>query len=163
VSDERRFGWFGAVAVLLVGCIVAFLVPRYWQRGGTFPTSFVQQTSKSRWTFQADFKPPKSFTVNSPDKTENLVFQVERSKLVPGLNHVLGSYPVSIKNLSDRAYAVSYMVYAYDAQNRRLDETSDSVTMGAKETVLRQLDFSHQLSVDARTFASFRLIADIDH
>ena len=163
MSDERRFGWPGAIAVLLVRCVVAFAVPRYWQGGGTFPTSFVQQTSKSRWTFQADFKPPKSFTVNSPDKAENLIFQVERPKLIPGLIHVLGSYPVSIKNLSDCACAVPYVIYAYDAGNRRLDETGDSVTMGAKETVLRQLDFSHPLSVDTRTFASFRLIADIDH
>ena len=163
MSDGRRFGWLGAVAVLLVGCIVAFLVPRYWQGGGTFPTSFVQQTSKSRWTFQADFKPPKSITMNSPDKTESLVFQVESPNPIPGLIHVLGSYPVSIKNLSYRAYAVSYVIYAYDAQNRRLDEASDTVTIGAKETVLRQLEFSHPSSVDARTFATFRLIADIDH
>jgi hypothetical protein len=163
VSDDRKFGWLGAVAFFLGGCILAFLVPHYWQMGGTFPTWVVQQPNKSRWTFQADFKPPRSFTVNSTDKTEILVFQVERPKLIPRPIHILGSYPVSIKNLSDRAYAVSYVIYAYDAQNRRLDETSDSVTIGAKETVLRQLDFSHPLSVDARTFASFRLIADIDH
>jgi uncharacterized protein YcfL len=113
-------------------------------------------------TFQADFSPPRSFTVNSADKTEILVFRVERPKVIPRSIHILGSYPVSIKNLSDRPYAVSYVIYAYDAQNRRLDETSDSVTIGPKETVLRLLEFSHPLSVEARTFAYFRLIGDID-
>jgi hypothetical protein len=100
--------------------------------------------------------------VDSTDKTEILVFQVEMPKLIHQPIHVLGSYTVSIRNLSDRAYAVSYIIYAYDAQNRRLDETSDSVTLGAKENVLRQLEFLHPLSVDARTFSYFRLIGDID-
>jgi hypothetical protein len=163
VSDSHRFGWLGAVAFFLGGCIVAFLVPRFWQEGGSFPAWVVQQPDKSRLTFQADFRPPRSFTVNSTDKTEILVFQVERPKVLPRPIHVLGSYPVSIKNLSNRAYAVSYVIYAYDAQNRRLDEASDSVTVSARETVLRQLEFSHPLSVDARTFAYFHLIGEIDH
>jgi hypothetical protein len=163
VSNEGRIGWLGSVSLFLVGCIVAFLVPRSWQSGGTLPTAVVQQTSKSQWKFEADLKPPRSITVNSPDKTESLVFQVERPKPIFGLIHVLGSYPVSIKNLSSRAYAVSYIIYAYDAQNRRLDERSDSVTLGPTEIVRRQLNFSHPLSTNARIFASFRLIADIDH
>jgi hypothetical protein len=142
---------------------VAFLVPRYWQRGGTFPTAVVQLTSSDRWTFEADFKPPGSFKVDNPDRTEILVFQVERPKPIPELLHVLGTYPISIKNLSDRPYTVSYVIYAYDTQNRRLDEASDSLSIVANETVLRKLDFSHPLSEEARNSASFRLIAEIDH
>jgi hypothetical protein len=163
MSDEGKIGWLGSVSLFLAGCIVAFLVPRSWQGGGTFPTVVVQQTNNSRWTFEADFKPPRSITVDSPDKTKILVFQVERPRPIPGLIHVLGSYPVSIKNLSDRAYLVSYIIYVYDAQNRRLDETSDKVTIGGAEIVTRQLDFSRPLSANARTFATFRLIANIDH
>jgi hypothetical protein len=163
VSNEGRICWLASVSLFIAGCIVALLVPRFWQKGGTFATAVEQPTSKSLWTFEADFRPPRSITVNSPDKTEILVFQVERPKPIPGLIHVLGSYPISIKNLSDRAYAVSYIIYAYDAQNHRLDETMDSVTLGATEIVRRQLEFSHQLSANARTSATFRLIADIDH
>jgi len=37
----------------------------------------------------------------------------------------------------------------------RVEHTTDGVTIGGKETVLRKLDFDHPLSVDARTFTSF--------
>jgi len=157
MSDERRFGWLGAVALFLAGCVVTFLVLRYWQGVGTSLAPVAQQTSKNRWTFQMDFKPPRAIIVNSPDKTEILLFDVGRPKFVSPF------YPISIKNLSDRPYALSYVIYAYDAQNRRVDETSDSVTIGAKETVLRQLVFSLPGLSTNRDFASFRLIADIDH
>jgi hypothetical protein len=159
MSDERRFGWLGATALFLAGCVVAFLVLRYWQGVGTSVAPVAQQTSKSRWRIQADFKLPRSVIVNSPDKLEILLFEVGR----PKIEGLIEYYPVSIKNLSDHIYPVAYEIFAYDAQNRRVDETSDSVTIGAKETVLRQLDFDHPLSVDARKFASFRLIADIEH
>jgi uncharacterized protein YcfL len=101
--------------------------------------------------------------VIGPDQAEILVFRVEKPKLIPGLAHVLGLYPVSIKNLSGRPCAVSYQVYAYDSQNLRLDEMSDSVAIGARETVLEQLNFSHPLPAEAQTLATFRVIADIEH
>jgi hypothetical protein len=161
LSDERRFGWLGAVALFLAGCVVTFLVLRYWPGAGTSLAPVAQQTSKSRWGFEADFQLLPSHSrpiiVSSPDKTDILKFEIHRPKLS------LEPYPVSIKNLSDRAYPVTYEIFAYDAQKRRVDEASDSVTIGAKETVLRQLGFDHPASVDARTFASFRLVADIEH
>jgi hypothetical protein len=156
MSDEPRFGWLKRAAFFLAGCVITLLALR-WSGFESLPALVEKQTSKSRWRFEADFKTPKSIIVTSPDKTEILVFEVHRPKLI------LEPFPVSIKNLSDRPYPVTYEIFAYDAHNRRVDETSDSVTIGAKETVLRQLGFSHPLSVDAQTFASFRLIADIEH
>jgi hypothetical protein len=156
MTDERRFDWLRRVAFFLAGCVITFWVLR-WSGFETPPAPVGRQTTKSRWQFQTDFKIPRSIVVSSPDKTEILVFEVRRPKLI------LEPYPVAIKNLSDRAYNVTYEIFAYDAQNRRVDETSDSVTIGAKETVLRQLGFDHPASVDARTFASFRLVADVDH
>jgi hypothetical protein len=155
MTDEPRSDWPKRAAFFLAGCVLTFLALR-WSGFETSPAPVAKQTTKSRWRFQADFKTPKSIIVSSPDKTQVLVFEIHRPKLI------LDPYPVSIKNLSDRAYAVTYEIFAYDAQNRRVDETSDSVTVGAKETVLRQLGFDHPVSVEARSFASYRLIADIE-
>ncbi len=103
--------------------------------------------------------------MSSPDKTEIFSFDVAKPKYTAPYLYVASLpyyYSVSIKNLSDRAYAVSYSIYGYDAQNRRVAETSDSVTLSAKETVLRQVLFSQRLSVDPTKFASFRLFAYIE-
>jgi hypothetical protein len=154
-----RIGWLGGVALFLAGCVVTLWVLRYWHGPGSLSLApVVQQTSKSRWRFEADFKLPTSIIVRSPDKTEILSFDIRRSKNPP-----LEPYPVEIRNLSDHAYPVTYQIFAYDAQHRRVDTTTDGVTIGGKETVLRNVDFDHPLSVDARTFTSFRLIADIEH
>jgi hypothetical protein len=160
MSDEPRFVWLKRAALFLAGCVVTLLVLR-WSGFETPPARIEKQTGKNQWRFEADFKLLPSHSrpiiVSSPDKTDILVFEVHRPKLS------LEPYPVSIKNLSGHAFPVTYVIFAYDAQNRRVDETSDSVTIGDKETVLRQLNFSHPASVDARTFTSFRLIADIEH
>jgi hypothetical protein len=157
MSDERRFGWLKRAAFFLAGCVITLLVLR-WSGFETPPPPVEKHTSKSRWRFETDFKTPKSIIVTSPDKAEILSFDIGRSKNPP-----LEPYPVSIRNLSNRAYPMTYQIFAYDTQHRRTDETSDSVTIGAKETVLRELSFSHPLSVDARTFASFHLIVEIEH
>jgi len=157
MNEARRFGWLGAGALFLAGCFATFLIIRHWPGGGAVLTPISHQTGKGQWRIQADFKLQQPIFVNDPDKRQILSFEVGRSR------NPLVEYPVSIKNLSDRSYSLTYEIFAYDAQNRRVDETSDSLTITAKETVLRQLLFSHPLSVDAGTFASYRLIANIDH
>jgi hypothetical protein len=160
MSDELRFEWLKRAAFFFAGCVLTFLVLRS-SGFETPPAPIEKQTSKSQWRFEAKFKLLHSHSrpiiVSSPEKTDILTFEIHRPKLS------LEPYPVSIKNLSGQRYPVTYVIFAYDAQNRRVDETSDSVTIGAKETVLRQLNFSHPASVDVRTFSSFRLIADIEH
>jgi hypothetical protein len=160
MTVERTFDWLKRAVFFLAGCVLTFLVLR-WSGFETPRVPFAKQTTKSRWSFDADFpllpSHSRPIIVSSPDKTDILRFEVHRPKLT------LESYPVSITNLSDRAYPVTYEIFAYDAQKRRVDEASDSVTIGARETVLRQLGFDHPASVDARTFASFRLVAYIEH
>jgi hypothetical protein len=157
VSEEHRFDWVKRGAFFLAGCVITLLVLR-WSGFETSRALIEKQANKSQWRFEADFKLPKSIIVSSPDKAEILSFDIRGSKNPP-----LEPYPVTIRNLSERSYPVTYQIFAYDAQHRRVDDVTDSVTIGAKEMVLRQLSFDHPLSVDARTFASFRLVADIAH
>lgn len=151
MSEERRFGWFGAIAFFLAGCLVTFFVLRFWPK----PTSYVPPTQSGYWKFETDFAIPSSFTVTDPNKIEILTFDIG------GSPNVLVPYPVTIKNRSDQSRGVSYEIFAYDSQHRRVDSLTDGFTLGPKEAVLRQWQFDHPISADRRTFKSFHILANV--
>jgi hypothetical protein len=155
--EPPRFHWFRVAALLLAGCVATILAIRYWPGAASYVAPVAEGTTKTQWKIQAEFKPPRSIVVNRPDSTAILSFEMSKIRNPPI------PYPVTIRNLSDRSYPVSYKLLAYDSQARRVGEATDNVTIGPKETVLRQLFFSDSLLPNTPKYASFRLIAYIEH
>jgi hypothetical protein len=156
MNELGRMRWGGAIALFLAGCVVTFLVLRYWQRTGA-SVAPVAQVSKTHWRIEAELKPPRTVLINDPDKVAILSFEFS------SLNRPPIPYLVRIRNLTDGSFPVAYQVFAYDAGKRRVGEADDNVVISRGETVLRQLYFSNSLSPSPATYASFRLVADIEH
>ncbi len=149
--EERKFGWLGAVVFFLAGCLVTFLGLRYWPK----PTSLLTPRQSNYWKFETDFKIPSSFGVTDPNKVIVLTFDIRNT------TNVLYPYLVTIKNRSDQARSISYEVFAYDSQYRRVDSLTDGFTLGPNEAILRQWEFDHPLTANRRTFASFHIFANV--
>jgi hypothetical protein len=159
VSDARRFGRLKAVVLLLAGCIVGLVVARYWtDRRGllTLVTPAAQQTTNLRhFGFQEDFTLPAHIVANGPEKTEILSFELDKPK--SSLEDVP---PITIKNLTDQAFSVSYQILGYDSKKRRVGQASDSIVIGARETALREPLLVPDVWAMPK-YTSFRLICEI--
>jgi len=155
IVTERKFGWLGAALFFAAGCVLTFLVFQFSQRMRA-SASRGQQTNEKVWRFETSFKIPASVVINSPTKEQILSFNIDKPQ-----NFFL-PLSVTIKNLTEHPYAMTYEIFAYDPQNQRVDETSDSVSIESKETVLRKVAFSHVMS-NGRPYVPFRLNADIEH
>lgn len=154
MNESRRLSWIGAGTFFLAGCTVAFLALRHWHGAGASVAPIAEQTN-NYWRFETELKPARSVLVSDPDKTGILSFVFGSLKGAPI------PYPVTIKNLANHPLSVTYQVFAYDAGKRRVGQATDSVIIGTRETVLRQLYFSDSLSPYTPTYVSFRLVANI--
>ena len=67
---------------------------------------------------------------------------------------------IAIKNLTDRAYTVSYQVIGYDSKKQRVGQASDSFEIGPRETVLRQPSLRPDVLGYPR-YSTFRLIGEV--
>ena len=158
MSTERNLRWLGGTALFLAGAIVSFLAIRYWRGVSPSLTPAIEQTTNSHnWGFQANFKPPAHVIASAPDKTELLSFEFGRSK---NRWEVLST--ITIKNLTDLPYSISYQILGYNSKKQRVGHASDGVEIGARESTLREPFLIPDVS-GVPSYSSFRLIVEIEH
>jgi len=151
MSEGRRFGWRGVIIFFLAGCLVTFFALRFWPK----PTPQASPAQNGYWKFETDFTIPSSFSVTDPNKIEILTVEIG------GSSNVLVPYPVTIKNRSNQSRSISYEIFAYDGQHRRVDSLTDGFALGPEEAILRQWEFDHPVTADRKTFKSFHIFANV--
>lgn len=157
MSEAPRFGWLGAIVLLMAGCIVGLFAAHYWRGPSIFRAPPIQETAKSHYAgFQSDFNLPANIVVNATDgRTKLLSFEIGKPQ-----NDLENLPIIAIKNLTDRAYTVSYQVIGYDSKKQRVGQASDSFEIGPRETVLRQPSLIPDVLGYPR-YSTFRLIGEV--
>jgi hypothetical protein len=97
--------------------------------------------------WKASFRIPGSVQVPQ----DQPLIKCEFSKHAESL---LGFVNVTLTNLVDKSYVISYQVYGYDSKGRRISEGEDGFAIGPRERVVRNLLLHSQApvtSLDSQT------------
>ena len=93
--------------------------------------------------WKASFRIPGSVQVPQVQP----VVKCEFSKHAESL---LGFVNVTLTNLVDKSYVISYQVYGYDSKGRRISEGDDEFAIGPRESVIKKLFLDRQLPVESQ-------------
>ncbi len=144
-----------AAALFISGALSGYFAARHFPRGQTQQKGGPQQRKATEWLVQADFKAPAAIEVEAPNKQAILRFDFGKPERV-----LLDQLPVTISNLGERPYSLSYRIHGYDSKGRRMSEAYDRVLIAAHETVLREVMLIPGAA--PRFASSFRLVAHIE-
>ncbi len=100
-------------------------------RSGRGPTQWRATTKLGPWS--TSFKLPAS--VQLPDKDPMMKFDFQKDE-----GFLYDQLKLTVTNLTNRSYAVSYRVYGYNSKGSRVSEDLDKFAIGKRERLITRIE-----------------------
>ncbi len=117
--------------VFITGVVFGYSIALYRSRG----RAAVPGTTTTLGPWAATFKVPSSMRL--PDKDPVLKFEFTRDRMAS-----LDELKLTVSNLTDQSYLVTYGIYAYNTKGKRVSGDFDKFAIGKHESVIRQIMLS---------------------
>jgi hypothetical protein len=145
-----------AAAIFLAGALAGYFV------GGQFRATLLQkqdsihqgQSVARLGPWEVRFKSPAS--IQLPDGVPVIRFDFGKVEWV-----VLDKLTVTATNMTDRQSIVSYTLFGYDSEGRRVSEANAEFRIGSHETIVRD-ELLHTYGPETRRASSFLLVTSVE-